>query len=185
MLSTIYNDEMEEVRVGGKATNKPSVCINYKKFRGVDLLDQISSPSPSYRKIIKNYYMKNFFRLLELTLHNNHVIYKYNGGRKTLLDFKLQLVEMLITSYGQDVHRLRKPAGLLELRVVPTRLTGRQFLIETGGEGKKIQRCLYCLIKIRNKRSIYSCDMCEIAICPTPCFKLYHTEEKLKKLREE
>ena len=92
---------------------------------------------------------------------------------------------MLISSYGQDVHWLRKYAGLLGLRVVPKRLTGRQFLIETGGEGKEIQRCLYCFIKKRNKRSIYSCDMCEITLCPTPCFKLYHTKEKLKKLREE
>ena len=105
--------------------------------------------------------------------------------KKTILDLKLQLLEMLISSYRQDVHWLQKPAALLGLGVASTRLTGRHFLIETGGEDKKIlKRCLYCSIKKRNKRSIYSCDMCEITLCPTPCFKLYHTE-KLEKLQEE
>ena len=91
MLSTIYNNEMEEVCVGGKATNKPSVCINYKKLHmgGVDLLNQTSSSSASNRKRMKKYYKKVFFWLLELTLHNSHVIYKFNGGKKNFLRFKI------------------------------------------------------------------------------------------------
>ena len=65
MLSKIYNNEMEEVHAGGKATNKPSVCINYKKLHiGVDLLNQISSSSPSNRKRMKKYCKKVFFSIV-------------------------------------------------------------------------------------------------------------------------
>ena len=182
MMSTIYDKEMEEVRVGGKITSKPSVCIKYKKLHmgGVDLLDQVTASSSSTRKGLKKYYKKYFFRLMEITLHNSHVIYKRNGGTKAFLDFKLQLIEMMINSYGKDVYWLKKPACSLGLGSGPTRLTGRHFLIETGGQGKKFQRCLYCSIRKKNKRSIYSCDTCEITLCATPCFKLYHTEERLE-----
>lgn len=181
MLSTIYDDKMKDILVGGKTSSKPGVCINYKKFHlgKEDLLNQITTATLAKGGV--KYYKKVFFRLMEITLHNCHVIYKRNGGKKSFLDFKLQLVEMLLTSYGKDVHWLRKPAQSPGLGSNPTRLTGRHFIIETGGKEKKVQRmCVYCAQKKKRKRSIYSCDTCKLTLCVTPCFKRYHTEERLE-----
>ena len=60
MISTIYDDKMEVIQVGGKTTSKPTICIKYKKLHmgGVDLLDQETSASSLTRKGIKKYYKK-------------------------------------------------------------------------------------------------------------------------------
>lgn len=62
MLSTIHDDPMEEVTVGGKEVRKPDVFIKYKRchMAGVYLMDQISSTS-SARKGVKKYYKKICF----------------------------------------------------------------------------------------------------------------------------
>ena len=81
--------------VAGKECMKPTICIGYKKnhMAGVDLMDQIISAVSLVRKGLKKYYKKKFFRLIEIGLQNSHCIYKKNEGSKTLLSFKLQLIE--------------------------------------------------------------------------------------------
>ena len=63
MLSTIYEPSMERVKVAGKETMKPTVCINYKRHHmsGVDIMDQITSCASLVRKGVKKYYKKIFF----------------------------------------------------------------------------------------------------------------------------
>ena len=188
MLSTIYDDSMETVQSGGKEVSKPSVRIKYKKLHmgGVDLMDQITSASSITRKGITKYYKKIFLRLIEMSLHNCHVIYKRNGRQKKLLDFKLLLIEQIVHTYGKDVYWIRKPTSSVTLGPCPTRLSGRHFPVETlsveGDTTKKVQRrCTFCAMQKKVKRSIYSCDICQVSLCKTPCFKLYHSSEQLPK----
>lgn len=188
MLSTIYEDSMEEVAVAGQRVSKPDVCIKYRKHHmaGVDKMDQIISVQTSARKGVKKYYKKIFLRLLDIAALNCHVIYKTNGGRKCFLDFKLQLIEEIISKYGSDIYCLKKPSSDLSLGPCPARLSGRHFLVETGphdeNSDKKVQRqCVYCALLKKKKRSIYSCDVCQLTLCVVPCFKLYHTVAALPK----
>ena len=60
MLSTIYDDKMENIEKGNRSSIKPKVCIEYKKkhMGGVDLLDQVTSYNSCTRKGIKKYYKK-------------------------------------------------------------------------------------------------------------------------------
>ena len=97
MLSTIHNEERKN-NVAGKECMKPTICIEYKKnhMAGVNLMDQITSAVSLVRKGLKKYYKKMFFRLIEIGLQNFHRIYKKNGGSKTLLSFKLQLIEKIL-----------------------------------------------------------------------------------------
>lgn len=188
MLSTVYDESMEIVQSGGKEVSKPTVCIKYKKLHmgGVDLMDQITSASCVTRKGVTKYCKKIFFRLIEMSLHNCHVIYKRNGGQEKVLDFKLHLTEQIVHVFGKDVYWIKKPTSPVTFGPCPTRLSGRHFPIETeSGEGvttKKVQRrCTYCAMQKKVRRSIYSCDVCQVALCITPCFKLYHTSEHLPK----
>ena len=96
---------MENIEKGNRSSIKPKVCIEYKKkhMGGVDLLDQVTSYNSCTRKGIKKYY-KIFFRLLEITLHNSYIIYKRNEGTKSFLDYKLELIEKLVSAYANDVY---------------------------------------------------------------------------------
>ena len=62
-----------------------------------------------------------FFRLIEICLQNSHCIYKKNGGSKTLLSFKLQLIEKILETYAKDVSWSRKPNAVI-LGPCPSRL---------------------------------------------------------------
>ncbi|XP_042216904.1 piggyBac transposable element-derived protein 4-like [Homarus americanus] len=106
MLSTVYEDSMEMVQSGGKEVSKPTVCIKYKRMHmeGVDLMDQVTSASSVTRKGVTKYYKKLFFRLIEMSLHNCHVIYKRNGGQENLLGFKLLFIEQTVSAYSKDVY---------------------------------------------------------------------------------
>jgi hypothetical protein len=79
---------------------KPIAVCEYNQFmNGVDLMDQKISYYPCVRRTLK-WVKKLFFYLLELSLHNAHVIYNHHqaasGGRKTtLLDFQLDVVREL------------------------------------------------------------------------------------------
>ena len=188
MLGTIYEDSMEEVTVAGQQVRKPDVCIKYRKHHmaGIDKMDQIISVQTAVRKGVNKYYKKIFLRLLDIATLNCHVIYKANGGRKCFLDFKLQLIAEIISKHGGDIYHLRKPSRDLSLGPCPARLTGRHFIVETGshdaGSDRKVQRqCAYCAMLKKKKRSIYSCDVCQVTLCVVPCFKLYHTVAALPK----
>ncbi|XP_063863871.1 piggyBac transposable element-derived protein 4-like [Scylla paramamosain] len=144
------------------------------------LSDQDVTKLSITRKGIKKYYKKIFLRLIEMTLHNCHIIYKRNDGQKKTLDFKLLLIEQIVHTYGKDVYWIKKPTSSVTLGPCPTILSGRHFPIETlsaeGDTTKKVQRiCTYCAMQKKVKRSIYNCDICQVSLCITPCFKLYHT----------
>lgn len=79
MLSTIYDDEMENVIVERKVVRKLSVCVKHKKFY-MGGLDKITSFSSFTWKGLRKYY-KIFPRLVELVLHNSSVnIYDKREG---------------------------------------------------------------------------------------------------------
>ena len=139
-------------------------------------MDQITSAASLVRKGLKKYYKKMFFRLIEICLQNSHCIYKKNGGSKTLLFFKLQLIEKIFETYAKDVSWSKKP-NAVTLGPCPSKLTGRHFIgpITKENETKFFQRkCRYCAFKKKTKKTIYWCEICNIPLCIHPCFKLYH-----------
>ena len=186
MLSTIYEGETEEVTVAGKEPLKPTVWIRsrYKKehMAGVDLRDQITSCSSLVRKGVKKYYKKTAFRLFEMCIQNSHCIHQKNGGEKTFLKFKLQLIHDILKRHQNDVYWKTKLTAA-SLRVCPSRITGRHFpVVNTNSSGdaiKKQKRCRFCSLQKKTKRTIYSCDQCMVPLCVTPYFKQYHIVENL------
>ena len=102
---------------------------------GVDLMDQITSCASLVRKGVKKYYKKIAFRLFEMCIQNCHCIHKKNGGEKTFLQFKLQLIHDILKRLQNDVYWKTKPIAA-SLGVCPTRITGRHFLVvNTNGSG--------------------------------------------------
>ncbi|XP_067122000.1 piggyBac transposable element-derived protein 4-like [Centruroides vittatus] len=183
-LSTFHSATMvsTETRTGN-VLMKPQVVVHYNKtMGGVDLLDQHLHDYTVARKRGKKYYKKIFFQLLDISLYNAYVLYKKNGGQKPNMLFRLTLIERLITTYHTvtmaSKHGRTRTAG-------PLRLTEKHFPDFIPPTDKKVaptRCCVVCCKKNKDGKKIrretrYQCEQCQVAMCPAPCFKIYHTKE--------
>ena len=84
------HSEMEQVK-------KPACICNYNKnMSGVDHIDQMIFYYPCTRKTLK-WAKKVFFYLMELTVHNSHVLYKAvtKNEKMKLYDFQMDIIQRL------------------------------------------------------------------------------------------
>lgn len=183
LLSSVHNCAMKSVVKRGKRKDKPVVVVDYNDtMGGVDRVDQHLADYPIPRKRGKKYYKKIFFHLLELSIWNSFVLYNKTGGRKTHLDFRLGLIEQLIETYHPNVVSPR--AGRPPAMPHPRRLTERHFpevIPPTEKKSNPTKQCFICCRKrdARGKKlrreTRYYCPNCEVCLCITPCFRVYHT----------
>nr|CAH7723801.1 unnamed protein product [Callosobruchus chinensis] len=115
---------------------------------GVDLSDNFLHFYSLDRTHLKKYYKKIFFHLLNITILNTYILYKQSGGKKTRLNFTIELAEELIKKYAQPLDQQKKPT----------------------------KRCHICYEKKVRKESRYWCSECRTGLCPAPCFGVYHTK---------
>ncbi|XP_023210227.1 piggyBac transposable element-derived protein 4-like [Centruroides sculpturatus] len=183
-LSTFHSPRMvsNETRTG-KTVMKPQVVVDYNNtMGGVDLLDQHLHDYTVARKRGKKYYKKIFFQLLDISLYNSYVLYTKNGGEKTHLSFRMTIIERIITMY----HTETRPSKHGQTRIPsPLRLTEKHFPDFIPPTDKKVAPTRYCVVccskrddkekKIR-RETTYQCESCKVALCPAPCFKIYHTK---------
>ncbi|KFM61996.1 PiggyBac transposable element-derived protein 4, partial [Stegodyphus mimosarum] len=78
--------------------------------------------------------------------------------------------------------------GRPALQPNPMRLTERYFLeiiLPSERELRPARKCYACSIKKNDNRkrirkeTRYYCPYCDVGLCLTPCFKLYHTKSDL------
>nr|CAH7767558.1 unnamed protein product [Callosobruchus chinensis] len=75
---------------------------------GVDLSDNFLHFYSLDRTHLKKYYKKIFFHLLNITILNTYILYKQSGGKKTRLNFTIELAEELIKKYAQPLDQQRR-----------------------------------------------------------------------------
>ena len=86
---------------------KPVCICKYNQYMsGVDHVDQMISYYPCTRKSLK-WTKKLFFYLLEVSVHNCHVIFQTHSGNHTMkvYDFQMKLVSSLCQISGQSNER--------------------------------------------------------------------------------
>ncbi|GFW31296.1 piggyBac transposable element-derived protein 4 [Trichonephila clavipes] len=149
LISTIHNPEMVQVQSHkNEIRRKPKAVMEYNNtIGGVDRLDQ------------------------HLT---NYPLIKKRGK-------KMDIVDCLIERYGKVSGKKGRPA----LQPNPMRLTERHFLEVIAPSEKKLRparKCYVCSLKKNDngkrirKETRYFCPDCDVGLCLTPCFKLYHTK---------
>nr|XP_022901407.1 piggyBac transposable element-derived protein 4-like [Onthophagus taurus] len=187
LLSTVHNPEMAETNKKdkeGKFIKKPKLVVDYNNtMGGIDRLDQHLHDYAITRKRGKKFYKKIFMHLLDLTVFNSFILYKKNGGAIDNLQFRLQLVEQIIQKYHSS--ECTKKAGRPK-KPGPLRLKERHFpdfSPPTKSYNIPYKRCVLCstkkdkMGKKLRKETKYCCNECDVALCPAPCFKVYHTEK--------
>ena len=172
---------MEEVQ-------KPACIIDYNEhMSGVDHVDQMISYYPCTRKTLK-WTKKVFFYLMELCVHNSHVLYKTNLAitHSKLYDFQKKLIRKMCkqsseqekSSYDDDASPPKTP------RINPiSRLHGgfKAHHISTfpPTECKKYPQrmCRLCSKNGIRKDTRYYCKECKVPLCNVSCFGKCHSNK--------
>ena len=134
---------------------------------GVDLGDQrIATCSRLMKGNI--WYYKIFFHMLEVAVLNAHIMYQGAGHRGVSLgDFKELLVEQLIggNSFRRDTLSPNVPEHVPDVR----------FNREHFHYPVKTATHRNCKVHIQRVETVYECGICQVRMCPAPCFERYHT----------
>ena len=180
-LSTMHRPELEWTQCRTEDTMKPKAVIEYiKHMAGVDMSSQLMSFFPMHRRQMK-WWKKPFFHLLTLCLIQTMIVLnkhrRQNGRQSVPLDRVVREILMDLPTMDVDT-----PEDHGVPRIPVFRLTGRHFL-----ENVKTRKlCVVCYAKNKArgatrtqlkgvKRSRYWCTLCKKALCPAPCFQVYHT----------
>ena len=118
---------------------------------------------------------KLFFHLLDLTILNSFIILTSCGSKWLHWQFKLKLVRDLI----QGVGRVPRPQTARQRRQAPTTSQPKRFDLRHNRHWlMQCKRIRCCVFSAKNKetRTKYKCQECNISVCATPCFKVYHTK---------
>jgi len=171
---------------------KPFAIEQYCLFaHGVDRSNQNVSYYQYERKSCR-WHKKVFFYLVEVCITNAHILHQKLCKANTIVplkleEFRIKLVENMVKRYSTERGEMMNRPITIEFRgdmAKGRRLIDRHFLEEIPKEpGSKDQRkdCVYCSDRSNdaNKKSRqktkYRCQQCQVPLCPTSCFKVYHT----------
>lgn len=177
-----------------QAKIRPSMVHIYDQKMGA--VDRHNQMVENYKVPIKTlkWWKKLIFHIINVSIVNSYIIYKECCKAATPMlqrNFRRKLVEQLIQTSGENsaAHVGRPAPRILE------RLTGRHFLDRLEEGGKSLHRqCIVCgpaeremLPPMRSgeKRpsrcghmTSYKCKQCNVPLCITPCFEIYHTKQE-------
>jgi hypothetical protein len=165
------------------------ICDYNEHMAGVDLVDQMISYYPCTRKSLK-WTKKVIFWLLELSIHNAHVLYQIKSHRKniSLYDFQLAIVRGLCrvdvdpqydTSDDDDFDR---PVGRVPVHDPRTRLIGgykKHHADQYPPTDKKRYPTRWCRVCLRNgsqSETRFYCKDCQVPLHQGKCFEDYHSK---------
>lgn len=186
LISTVHSMATQEVVVKGERIQRPTLVIDYNDtMGGVDRVDQHLSDYVIPRKRGKKYYKKIFFHLLDFALWNSFILYQKTGGRKSALDYRMDLVKQMLEKYLEGPVKV---TGRPSIIPPPMRLSARHFpdfIPPTERKANPTRQCVICCRKRdeRGKRvrkeTRYQCPDCDVPLCVVPCFKTYHTSASI------
>ena len=110
---------------------KPLVIVDYNKHMGlVNKSDMQLSFNDTTRRSL-NWYKKLFFRLIDLTIYNSYLLYKYVHQNPTLhlSSFRLELIKELCQKFGEKRTKLGRPHTSMSKRLI-----GKHFFSFIGGK---------------------------------------------------
>ncbi|CAI6353341.1 unnamed protein product [Macrosiphum euphorbiae] len=143
----------------------------------IDKTDMLLSSVECVRKTSK-WYKKIFFHLIDLSILNAFSAFKtVTGQNMPVANFQLEVIRQLLEKYGGNTV---SPRGRPCTKDQPFRLSARHFPSDVKKlESGKVQRrkCIVCTRNNKRKDTMYMCQECDVGLCVTPCFAIYHTKQ--------
>ncbi|CAK9829705.1 PiggyBac transposable element-derived protein 4 [Anthophora retusa] len=92
----------------------------------------------------------------------------------SMAKFQLQLIKEILQEYHKNYehHRCSRSGNNY-----PTRLTGRHFpSVHQSGKKNRKRRCVVRAVSGVRRESMHQCQQCNVGLCVSPCFEIYHTK---------
>jgi hypothetical protein len=155
---------------------------------GVDLSDQLMNNYHFLRRSCK-WWKKLWIHLLNMVIMNSFILNRKFGENPDLShhEFRESIAKGLLESSVKDVEvNLSHTPHLQEFNA--SRLKGRHFVTKMSRSyhANRIQPkvCKVCNItktdqkkgrgSVRQKKTVFMCDICLLPMCAHPCFKIFH-----------
>ena len=184
MLSTVHDDstvtKTRRTRLapgGREEVRKPTMIEEYNKHMGgVDKSDQLLSYYGFPHRTVK-WWRRAFFHLIDLAVVNAYIMYTeapHRGRQLTHEQFRIKLASQMLSSVAVNVSDNAPTASGPAPHPLPplARLTERHF----PGRLPRQTNCIVCSRKRGRKTTTFCCKQCNLPMCATPCFELYHTK---------
>ena len=195
MLTTIHKAELSWTgkmnRQTGDPIYKPTAIIQYtRNMGGVDLSDQLMHYYHFLRRSCK-WWRKLWIHLLNMCIMNAYILNKKFGSQKlTHTEYRIYLAQYFLESAGATATRNRSSARRREDEEESCADHAGQMghwprKLNANGKGKVIPLlCKHCSVNrtkgrrtgmpLNKKKTTVQCSSCEVPLCITPCFALYH-----------
>ena len=161
---------------------KPAVVVEYNAYMlGVDKMDQLVTYYSFVHKTVK-WWRKVFFWMLEVATVNSYILYKEESIRNGVrpmshLGFRHHLIDIL----SQPLLTMPR------VRMGPRAVQSLERLQNTNHfltKGTKRKDCVVCSSRETGGTrhlTLFSCSTCTTrpALCPSNCFKVYHTQRSI------
>lgn len=115
-------------------------------------------------------------------MSNSFVLYKKGESMLSQLGYRHDLIEKLISAYHNESQRSKVGRRSDNEATWLTACHFVSFIPPTANNKLPTWRCVVCCeassageTKI-HKETRYWCKDCNVAVCMTPCFKIYHTK---------
>lgn len=153
----------------------PTAIAEYTvNMGGVDHFDHFRASYPIGRKSRRNW-LRLFYFMFDAAIINSYISYIQIHKQKvhTHRDYRLRLARSLIDGFTgkkrtTNIIFRNKQGGNFG---VPAEIRRSSVPHYPECQGK-FTRCRFCSTKNTQKRSRIICDVCKVALCATPCFKL-------------
>ena len=168
-----------EGRWQSKNFTQPKLIKLYNSnMGGVDLGDQrIATCSKLMKGNNFIWYNKIFFHMLEVAVLNAHIMHQGDGHHSVSLgDFKELLVEQLIggNSFRRDTLSPNVPQHVPDVH-----FNGEHFHYPVKAATHR-----NCKVHFQRVETVYECGICQVRMCPAPCFERYHTWTRKTQTKE-
>lgn len=188
MLSTAHDVAASLVktksRFGTIDKVKPDIVLDYNVNKtGVDHGDQLLSYYPFHRKTIK-WWKKVFFHLITVGVVNSFILYKETRSDNKIYHLN-DYVKKLSIAFAEHGGKEFQNQPLSPTSSV-NRLSGRHFpkqIPPTENKENPTRICKVCSDKSlketgkrKRRETRWYCESCNIPLCASGCFTLYHTK---------
>lgn len=175
----------------GNRVPKPVCIYEYTKYMsGVDISDQYMAYHVALRKSMK-WSRKLFFHLFNMVILNSYLLNQKFGKKMAKQDYIEYIATYLVET---SIPGIILPGRMTYAPDSIARLVERHFpqKIATCKNGQLCRACNFSPVQlsklgvdgtiVKRKTTSYLCPECNVPLCVSPCFEIYHTFQDYKKV---
>ena len=192
ILSTIHEaNEVLTKKKDPRGTRIPKPLPIYQytlNMAGVDISDQYMAFHIALRKSMK-WSRKLFFHMFNMLILNAYLLNAKYGKKMTKQEFIEYIANYLVETGARNASLLPQRATFntpSDLRLVerhfPSKTDKKHGVLcrACNFTPRELSRTGFPCVNMKRRTTSYYCKQCNIPLCVTPCFELYHTLQDYK-----